>query len=350
MRPFEIPHAAGTRAAERRAGIDIRRGWIAAVLVLTASGASGVSSSVASAALPCRVVRSAAPHTVYATLAQAVSASSSNETLAVNGTCEGDTTITVATTPLKIQGTLGATLNGAHKEGSVLTVQPGVTVVASGLTITGGTGTKYPGEVIGGGVLNEGTLTLSNSYVTGNEITEENGFGGGIENFAGTLTLNNSIVSHNSATMSGGGMFDYQKTGVVTLNNSTVSLNTADHGGGILDQEAALTLNNSSVVGNTAKERSGGIAVVREATVLLNSSAVIGNRASYAGGIEVGGPEENFPTGTTVSLKGLSTVLANKASAKEHGGGILIEKGGKLHLGAAAIVSLNTPENIFQEP
>jgi len=321
--------------------------------MVAALGISAIASPAALAASPCRVVLSGAPHPAYATLAQAVSAASPKETLTVSGICEGDTTITK--TPLTIQGTPGATLNGEHQKGSVLTIEQGVTVVASGLTITGGTGTKFAGppeETDGGGVFNLGTLTLSNSYVTRNEITEEYGYGGGIENFAGTLTLNNSIVSHNSATGAGGGMFDFRKTGVVTLNNSTVTLNTSgDEGGGIFDQEAALTLNNSSVISNTAKAADGGIAVMKEATALLNSSAVIGNKAEKGGGIGIGGPveHEGFPAGATVSLKGLSTVLANTASAKEHGGGIYVEKGGKLNVGVA-IVALNTPENIFREP
>jgi len=347
---------------------------------MAALGMPGVASSAALATAPCRVVRSAAPHSIYATLAQAVNASSPKETLTVNGVCEGDTTITPAVTPLTIRGAFGATLNGEHKEGSVLAVKQGVTVVASGLTITGGTGTKEtlePGVTffVGGGVLNEGTLTLSNSYVTKNEITEGGGFGGGIENFGGILTLNNSIVSRNAATVDGGGIFDFMgsltlnnsiasgntatvsgggifdstKTGAVTLNNSTVITNAAEYAGGIYAQEAALTLNYSSVVSNTAKAFGGGIISNGEATAVLNSSAVIGNRAEYAGGIGIGGPEERFPAGATVSLKGISTVVANTASAKEHGGGIYIENGGKLNLGVA-IVRLNTPENIFQEP
>ncbi len=313
-------------------------------VTLAALGMSGVASSAALATPACRVVRSASPHTIYATLAQAVSASSAKETLTVSGVCNGDTTITSTTTPLTIQGTFGATLDGEHQEGSVLAIDPGVTVVASGLTITGGTGTKFPGEVDGGGIFNEGTLTLSNSYVTRNEITDAQGYGGGIENFGGTVTLNNSIVSHNSATAEGGGIFDYRKTGVITLNNSTVTLNTSESGGGIFAQQATLTLNHSSVVGNTAKLDGGGIDV-KEATAVLNGSAVIGNRAEYGGGIFA----EGFPAGATVSLQGLSAVVANTASAKEHGGGIYIKKGSKLNLGVA-IVRLNTPENIFQEP
>ena len=317
-------------------------------VTLAALGLSGVASSAALATPPCRVVRSAPPHSIYATLAQAVSASGANETLTVSGVCEGDTTITPATTPLTIQGTFGATLNGEHKEGSVLAVNKGVTVVASGLTITGGTGTKLPHEVDGGGVFNEGTLTLSNSYVTRNEITEAEGYGGGIENFGGTLTLNSSIVSHNTATAAGGGIFDFMKTGAVTVNNSIVTMNTSEKCGGICDQEAALTLNHSWVVANTATMSGGGIYVFFEGTAVLNGSAVIGNRAEYGGGIVVGGPEEHS-AGATVSLKGLSTVIANTASAKEHGGGIYVKKGGTLNLGLA-IVRLNAPENIFQEP
>ena len=82
--------------------------------------------------------------------------------------------------------------------GRVLAIGSGITVSISGVTIrNGGTGGG------GGGIFNVGTLTLSNSTVTGNAAGED---GGGIFNDAGTLTLINSIVSGNNAGVDGGGI------------------------------------------------------------------------------------------------------------------------------------------------
>src|SRR5204863_9986038 len=63
---------------------------------------------------------------------------------------------------------------------------------------------NFAGGSKGGGIFNLGTLTLTNSTVSGNTVTH--GYGGGIFN-GGTLTLSNSTVSGNSASSSGGGIF-----------------------------------------------------------------------------------------------------------------------------------------------
>jgi predicted outer membrane repeat protein len=124
-----------------------------------------------------------------------------------------------------------------------------VSVAISGVTITDG---KENGS--GGGIENEGTLTVSNSSVSGNTAV----FGGGIsqEPLAGTLTLTNTTVSGNHATFGGG----IEADGPVTLNNSTVSGNTAERfGGGIFESEGFMpseevTLNSSTVSGNSPDE------------------------------------------------------------------------------------------------
>ena len=84
-------------------------------------------------------------------------------------------------------------------------------------------------------------LTITSGTVSLNNLTIENGddtsgvFGGGIFN-DGTLTLTNSTVSGNTATYYGGGIYNY---GTVTLTNSTVSGNSANWGGGIFNYYGA---------------------------------------------------------------------------------------------------------------
>jgi hypothetical protein len=135
-----------------------------------------------------------------------------------------------------------------------------------------------------GFLINDGTLTLTNSIVSGNtNALSSNGFGGGITN-AGALTLINSMVSGNRAGQSGGGI---ENTRSLTLINSRVSDNAAlGSGGGISNgySGATVTLINSTVSDNTTSGNGGGIA--NDGRLTLTNSTVVGNTASVGGGIE----------------------------------------------------------------
>ncbi len=138
----------------------------------------------------------------------------------------------------------------------VFQVDSGVTANISGLTIENGQieGDLTPG---GSGILNSGTLTLSNSTVADNV---NGGGGGGIAN-GGDLTIIDSTVAGNSAlgvgdgdAGSGGGIGNQ---GNLTVSNSTISGNTGLAGGGIFNLAnfgANLSITNSTVVGNTATD------------------------------------------------------------------------------------------------
>ena len=103
----------------------------------------------------------------------------------------------------------------------------------------------------GGGIYNGGTLTLTNSTVSGNEADNEYGYGGGIDN-GGTLTLTNSTVSGNTASDDDGGGIYNSLFGTLTLTNSTVSGNTASSdGGGIYNLFGTLTLKNTILAYNS---------------------------------------------------------------------------------------------------
>jgi len=67
----------------------------------------------------------------------------------------------------------------------------------------------------GDGVANNGTLTINNSTISGNQGL----YGGGIDNY-GTLKINNSTISGNRAKVGGG------ISGPATLQNSIVANNS----------------------------------------------------------------------------------------------------------------------------
>ncbi len=131
----------------------------------------------------------------------------------------------------------------AGGQSRVLQVAPGVQASVTRMTLANGRAD------LGAGVLNAGTLSLSESTVSGNTATSE---GAGIFN-SGNLSLTNSTVTNNSAGVAGGGI---KNTGSLTVLHGTISGNTADLGGGITSaasgpgQPGVTTLNNSIVGGN----------------------------------------------------------------------------------------------------
>ena len=211
------------------------------------------------------------------------------------------------------------TLNG-NQQGTVVTVSGGVTVTLTALTITGGQVGTTAG---GGGILNQGTLTVSNSNISGNASgdTINIGRGGGINN-GGTLTVMSSTISGNTSGVTtrpgnGGGIYN---SGTMTLSESTVSGNTVPgstgDGGGI-GNAGTLTVISSTISGNKVGNTGGGIYNV-SGKVTLTSSTVSGNTATGNGG----GGMSTFGTGTVTVTN--STVSGNSAGL---GGGILSNYG-----------------------
>ena len=105
----------------------------------------------------------------------------------------------------------------------------------------------------GGGILNGGALTISNSTIEGNTAGGFNpGSGGGIYN-TGALTISNSTISGNivkgQVVGSGGGILNL---GTLTVNNSTISGNGARCGSGIYNayHVKTLTISNSTISRN----------------------------------------------------------------------------------------------------
>jgi CSLREA domain-containing protein len=177
----------------------------------------------------------------------------------------------------------------------VFFVAMGVTATINGLTITNGSSTDD-----GGGVLNEGTLTMTDSVVSGNFVS---GNGGGIFNQA-ALTMTNTIVNGNFATVGfGAGIFN---SGTLTVTNSTISDNTAGNGGGGIYNAGTLTLINSTLSGNTATSGGGG-GILNFNTLFVINSTLSGNTANvFGGGIR--------SQGTTTLY---NSIIANSTSGGE---------------------------------
>jgi len=160
-------------------------------------------------------------------LADEASAAGVSDTIVFDTAQRGGTTIFLnpGQGPLELSGTGAITINGSAAgvtvdgggQSTVFTVNTGTTATLSDLTISHG----FSGEG-GGGIENDGTLTVSNSTFTGNDAGE----GGGIEN-DGTLTVSDSTFSGNSADSYGGGIY---AGGMTTLIGDILVGNTnSDH-------------------------------------------------------------------------------------------------------------------------
>ena len=139
----------------------------------------------------------------------------------------------------------------------VFEVPATTTAHLSGVTIADGIG----GSKGGGGLMNEGHLTLSNVWVTASQ--------GGVKNsIGGTLAIEGSTISDNFGSTGGG----VDNRGQLVVENSTISSNNAATGGGLYNDGSAI-LRFATIADNLAKS-SGGIHNDVGGTLTIESSIV----------------------------------------------------------------------------
>lgn len=258
---------------------------------------------------------------------------------AVNAAGPGDHSITLTaditlTAPLPDfdnATATGITLDGsghtldAGGAGTALAVMPGTAATFKDMTITGGAGSRGNNGQSGGGIFNQGQLTVVDATITGNTASH----GAGIFNYAGengttVLVLTRVSISANEASDTGGGIAGTGDSGSasVTITDSSITGNTAaNYGGGISSNSpsgiANLTLENSTVSGNSSAFGAGifNNGNSGQATLILNAVTVSGNTAENTGG----GVFNNGNKGTATVTLSNSTISGNSAKT---GGGI----------------------------
>jgi cysteine-rich repeat protein len=225
--------------------------------------------------------------------------------------------------------------------GTTVTIASGVTATLRGFMIRNGQ------AAAGGGIVNNGTLTLDDMIVHDNVAVAENPAGGGIDN-AGTLTLTASLVTHNrlastatpgvvAPVLSGAGI--RSTAGTVRLDGaSRVAANeiisaglpgATGQGAGIQAQSTVVDITGASVVRDNVLDIDGhpGAAVATGAGLSLNGgmltleagSVIEGNSAiakgvdlSFAGATATGG---GFHTTSTLITLDTAFVRNNQAVA-----------------------------------
>ena len=180
-------------------------------------------------------------------------AGSGNDTI-IFASSLGSTTITLTSTLPTIIEVGGLTIDGDNRitlsgNDSVQVLYVSAPLTLQNISVTHGKSTSG-----GGGLFNEGTLTIIHSAFSNNNTT---GGGGGVGNL-GTLTVINSTFSNNSATGDGGGVANIG--GTLTVANSTFSNNSANGGGGVMNNGGTATILNSTFSGNSVTYDGGGVA------------------------------------------------------------------------------------------
>ncbi|MDX1416920.1 MAG: right-handed parallel beta-helix repeat-containing protein [Candidatus Promineifilaceae bacterium] len=187
------------------------------------------------------------------------------------------------------QGSANTEVNGGGA-GSVFTIRSGSTVTLTGLLITNGSS-----AILGGGVFNEGSLTIDNCTISDNSAPGE---GGGVHNEGGTTTIGNSTISSNSAYF-GGGVGNYQ--GTITIDNSTISGNSANDGGGISNGFGTVIVTNSTINGNMATDFGSSITNAGSLT-LRNTMVANGQGAINCSGEAITSQGYNLDSDNTCNL------------------------------------------------
>jgi hypothetical protein len=182
----------------------------------------------------------------------------------------------------------------------ILEVSADANVDISGVTLSDG----HPTDAPGGAILNNGVLILEGVRIANNS-PYTNGFlipsivdAGGCDNSDGAeMTLTNCSVDGNGCNGSGGGILN---SGTLTVTNSTISGNTAGYGGGIYST-GTLTMTNSTITGNATIttgphgfQGGYGGGLIADGSTVLVSDTISANQAIWSGGGIDGGPSLNM--------------------------------------------------------
>ncbi len=176
-------------------------------------------------------------------------------TLTGSGENEGLTGDLDLTASVRIRGAgIDATILDGNGTDRIFHVHPGVNVDLSSMTIRNGnvSDSSYFG---GGGILNEGQLTLSRCRIEHNQTQGTGGIkkrGGGLEN-DGTATVSECTFEANSANTGGAIVNGYE----LTITASLLYNNRASESGGALDNYANASITNTTISMNQGGQGGG---------------------------------------------------------------------------------------------
>ncbi len=166
------------------------------------------------------------------------------------------------------RGMTSTIIDGQGTNGRIFGIKFGATVILRNLTLRGGAVFSHSED--GGGIYNQGTLTLDHVTVNGNQTVPSGGYGalpgagygGGIFNQGGTVTAVSTTIAGNATGAGGyGGAGDDSRDqygGGCTQGGYGGSGGKGGDGGGIYNDHGTVTLRESAVYGNTTGHGGAG--------------------------------------------------------------------------------------------
>lgn len=267
----------------------------------------------------------AAPDCAFATIQHSVFMVDIGGTVVVGTGIYTESFYTTRGLTLQGAGASSTIVDGAGTDQVIVAVNGGIAVTISDMTIH-----DSSGEPGGGGIINFGALTLTNSIVYGN-ITTNDADGAGIANLGETLLISNSIVAGNTADRDGGGVLNL---GDLTIINSDIVSNTGKSGAGIYHLGSRLTILNTTIRDNVAFGHSAyGGGVFNGGSASLSSVTLSGNSASYTRTVNDG-------NGGAIHTQGIMTLTNCTISGNKAGwGGAIYNTDDRLSVASSSIVS-----------
>jgi predicted outer membrane repeat protein len=302
-------------------------GTRAALILILMIGMLGISP--ANAVLADTLVVTNMNDSGAGSLRQAIINSVSGDTITFDASLAGETITLSATLVIDKDLTIdGSSLSSkisvsGNDSVSVFIVNSEVTVLIKSLIIKDG------GQVsLGAGIFNDGTLTVTNSLLSGNQTVFDptvlsGGFGGAIYNI-GDLRVTNSTFSENTGSRGGA---IYCSDGTMTVVNSTFvsnSVSSENGDGGAIFDSCDSRIANSTFSSNSAEHNGGALltdnnlnpVVILNSTFYANTAVNVGGGIANAGRLSIKNStfsNNNAPSGGAIR-NGLGGVLSLRNS------------------------------------
>lgn len=207
--------------------------------------------------------------------------------------------------------------------------------------LIGGDSTNKNKGVTGGGILKEGsgTLTITDSTIQGNEVnsTLDYAGGGGIYVDGGTLVLGADVnITGNSGKNKGGGV--YVNSGTLEINGADISSNSVEsRGGGIYLNDGTIEMTDGKISNNSvtvnASGGNGGLGVFMNGGSFTMSGGEISENKCSLTDVRGGGLRIHNSASFTISG---GKVTDNKVC---HMGGNIYTEGARINISGTAEIS-----------
>ena len=206
----------------------------------------------------------------------------------------------------------------------------------SRLTITGESGAVLTGDSDGDGTGDGTVLSVNTDVpvtLTNLTITKGNGIGAGglyVGSFANVRLGEGLVITGNktsdTSVYSGGGVYN---DGLLTVSGATISNNEAKNGGGIYIHSGSVTLTNNAIIQKNVSVSGGSGIYVNGATLALEDGSITENETTDIGdghGVYLASGSVFTMTGGTIS-KNNYTANITPSQGTALGGGVFVENG-----------------------